>query len=145
MAVIYFSGSITGGRQDVALYRTVVSALETEGHDVLAGAVATETVSEGGETLSHDAIFARDLGWIDEAAAAGGVLVAEVSVPSHGVGYEVAYARHRRGMRVICLWRPRYTGRCSAMIAGDGGVELLEYTDETVEEMLADLMSRLRE
>jgi len=31
------------------------------------------------------------------------------------------------------------------MIAGDGGIELIEYTDDTSEEMLADLMGRLSE
>ena len=145
MAVIYFSGSITGGRQDVGLYRSIIAALEAEGHDVLAGAVASEAVSAAGEPLLPEEIFARDLGWIDEAAAAGGILVAEVSLPSVGVGYEIAYARHRRGMRVICLWRPQYTRRCSAMISGDSGIEVLEYTDETVEEAISDLTRRLRE
>jgi 2'-deoxynucleoside 5'-phosphate N-hydrolase len=145
MAVIYFSGSITGGRNDVPLYRLIVEALRAEGHEVLAGAVASETVSEAGEELSRQDIFERDLRWIDEAAAAGGLLIAEVSMPSTGVGYEVAYARHRRRMRVICLWRPKHTPRCSAMIAGDPGVELLEYTDETVDEMISDLTGRLRE
>jgi 2'-deoxynucleoside 5'-phosphate N-hydrolase len=145
MARIYFSGSITGGRDDVPLYQTIIEALKAEGHEVLAGAVASETVSAAGEALSREEIFERDIRWIEEVAAAGGALVAEVSMPSIGVGYEIAYARHRRGMRVICLWRPAYTRRCSAMIAGDGGIELLEYTDDAVDDMLSDLVGRLRE
>src|SRR3954470_15969764 len=48
---IYFSGSITGGRDDVALYRRIVEALENDGHRVLAGAVAAEHVSASGESI----------------------------------------------------------------------------------------------
>jgi hypothetical protein len=143
--VIYFSGSITGGRNDVPLYKRIVAALEDAGHRVLAGAVASEEISAAGEAASRAAIFARDVAWMDEAAAAGGALVAEVSMPSLGVGYEIAYARYRNPMRVICLWRPAYSARCSAMIAGDPGVELLEYSDETTAGMIEKLLARLRE
>src|SRR5688572_8660313 len=86
LASIYFSGSITGGRADVELYRRIVEALEGDGHRVLAGAVAASHVGEGGETPDFSEIFARDIGWLDECEA----VVAEVSMPSHGVGYEIA-------------------------------------------------------
>ena len=132
---IYFSGSITGGRQDVELYQRIVAALEADGHRVLAGAVAAAEVSSEGEASDRAAIYARDLAWLDEAD----LLVAEVSKPSHGVGYEIAYARHRRAIPVICLFRPAYSKRCSAMIAGDADVDLLEYDD------VEALLPRLRE
>lgn len=138
---IYFSGSISGGRQDVALYRELISAMEAQGCRVIAGAVAAEGVGEGGETLEPRAIFERDLRWIDESD----LVVAEVSRPSLGVGYEVAYARHERRIPVICLYRPAWTKRCSAMISGDPGLEYLEY--ENVGELLPRLLestSRLR-
>jgi 2'-deoxynucleoside 5'-phosphate N-hydrolase len=121
---IYFSGSITGGRDDVALYRRMIEALELDGHRVLAGAVAAEHVGASGESLELREIWARDLGWIGECD----LVVAEVSTPSHGVGYEIAYARHARGIPVIALYREGRTRRCSAMISGDPGVELVEYT-----------------
>ena len=132
---IYFSGSITGGREDVELYQRIVAALEADGHRLLAGAVAATHVGAEGEGSDRAAIFARDLGWLDEAD----LVVAEVSKPSHGVGYEIAYARYRRGIPVICLFRPAYTKRCSAMIAGDPGIDLLEYADVDA------LLPRLRE
>jgi len=132
---IYFSGSITGGRDDVDLYRQIVAALEADGHRVLAGAVASADVGSEGEGPDRAAIFARDVGWLDEAD----MIVADVSKPSHGVGYEIAYARYRRGIPVICLFRPAYTKRCSAMIAGDPGIDLIVYDD------LAALLPRLRE
>jgi nucleoside 2-deoxyribosyltransferase len=120
-ATIYFSGSITGGRGDVALYRKLIDALEDDGHRVLAGAVATENVDAGGEDLSRREIFERDLRWLDECD----LLVAEVTTPSHGVGYEIAYARWQRRIPVIALTRRR----CSAMLEGDPGIELIDYAD----------------
>jgi len=134
---IYFGGAISGGRADVGHYRRIVDALVADGHHVLAGAVASEDVTAHGEALDPCAIFTRDLAWIEEAD----VLVAEVSVPSTGVGYEIAAARYRFGRPVICLYRAGHTKRCSAMVAGDAGVELIEYDD--AEEMLERLRSAL--
>jgi hypothetical protein len=134
MLTIYFAGAISGGRADVAHYRGIVEALEADGHRVLAGAVASEDVGAHGESLDAVAIFARDLDWICEAD----VLVAEVSLPSTGVGYEIAAARYRYGKPVICLYRAAFTKRCSAMIAGDAGVELIEYAEA------AGMLDRLR-
>jgi nucleoside 2-deoxyribosyltransferase len=131
---IYFAGAISGGRGDVAHYREIVSALESDGHRVLAGAVAAENVGADGERLESRAIFERDMQWIEEAD----VLVAEVSTPSTGVGYEIATARYRRDIPVICLYRPAYTKRCTAMVSGDLGIDLIEYADT------AEMLSRLR-
>jgi hypothetical protein len=137
-ATIYFSGSITGGRADVALYRTIVAALEADGYRVLAGSVTASDIGDGGDPLDPAFIFDRDLGWLAEAD----VLVAEVSLPSHGVGYEIAAARYRFKIPVICLYRPVHTRRCSAMILGDREIELIEY--ENVEMMLPRLRESLR-
>jgi len=131
---IYFAGAISGGRGDVAHYREIIAALEADGHRVLAGAVAAENVGADGERLESRAIFERDLAWIAEADA----IVAEVSMPSTGVGYEIATARYRFEIPVICLYRPAYTKRCTAMVSGDGGVELIEYTET------AEMLGRLR-
>jgi nucleoside 2-deoxyribosyltransferase len=134
---IYFAGAISGGRGDVVHYREIVAALEREGYRVLAGAVAAENVGADGERLESQAIFERDMQWIEDAD----VLVAEVSTPSTGVGYEIATARYRRDIPVICLYRPAYTKRCTAMVGGDRGIELIEYVDAA--EMLSRLMASL--
>ena len=131
---IYFGGAISGGRADVAHYREIIAALEADGHRVLAGAVAAEHVGDSGESLESRAIFDRDIAWLSEAD----VLVAEVSMPSTGVGYEIAAARYRFDIPVICLYRPAYTKCCTAMVGGDRGVELIEYSDA------AEMLSRLR-
>jgi hypothetical protein len=132
---IYFSGSITGGRADVGLYGRIIEALESDGYRVLAGSVAAEHVTDSGDPLDPCFIFDRDLAWVDEAD----VLVAEVSIPSLGVGYEIAAARYRNRIPVICLYRPAYTKRCSAMVSGDRGITLIEYEEEGA------MLTRLRE
>ena len=139
MATIYFSGSITGGRDDVHLYRRIVSALEEEGHRVLAGSVIATDMGATGEALDACTIFERDLRWIEEAD----LLVAEVSTPSSGVGYEIAAARYRYKIPVICLWRPARTKRCTAMIEGDLGIHFIPYTDDSIGTMLAKLSAAL--
>jgi len=138
LANIYFSGSITGGREDVRLYRRLVEALEEDGHRVLAGAVAAEHIGDGGEALALGEIFSRDIRWLDQSD----LVVAEVSTPSHGVGYEIAYARYARRIPVIALYRRGRTKRCSAMISGDPGVRMLEY--EEVEAVLESLREAVR-
>jgi nucleoside 2-deoxyribosyltransferase len=135
---IYFSGSISGGRADAEHYRRIVGLLEARGFNVLAGAV-TSQIGNGGEPLEARHIFERDLAWV----AQSDVVVAEVSMPSTGVGYEIAAARYRYRIPVICLYRPAYTARCTAMVAGDDGVELIEYTDETFDAMLETLVNKL--
>jgi nucleoside 2-deoxyribosyltransferase len=138
VTTIYFSGAISGGRADVALYQQIVEMLEAEGYRVLAGAVAAEHVGPAGETLHPPDICARDLAWLDEAD----LVVAEVSVPSLGVGYEIAYATRVRRIPVIALYRRAYTQRCSAMISGDPAVQLLEYEDASA--VLARLLESIR-
>lgn len=137
---IYFSGAITGGREDVAHYRRIIEALDSAGYRVFPGAVASEHVPVSGEDIDGCEIFSRDLGWLDESD----VVVAEVSKPSTGVGYEIAYARYRRQIPVICLWRPAYTERCTAMVRGDRGIELIRYVDGELDGMLQRLLETLR-
>jgi hypothetical protein len=135
---IYFSGAISAGRDDIATYRLMVEALVADGYRVIAGAVTADHIGDHGETLGSQEICARDLRWIDEAE----LLVAEVSTPSLGVGYEIAYARYVRRIPVICLWRAGRTKRCSAMIAGDPGIRLIEYAE--VENGLESLRRAVR-
>ena len=137
MLTIYFAGAISGGRDDAGHYREIVRALEAEGHRVLAGAVAAEHVGSDGEPLDSHSIFDRDIAWLGNAD----VLVAEVSKPSTGVGYEIATARYRFEIPVICLYRPAYTKRCTAMVSGDPEIQLIEY--DTASEMLGRLRAAL--
>jgi nucleoside 2-deoxyribosyltransferase len=114
---IYFAGSIRGGREDADIYLQLVAELEQYG-EVLTEHVATV----GEEDLSDGEIFVRDLGWLTNCDA----VVAEVTTPSLGVGYEVGVAQSL-GIPVLCLYRPGPQRRLSAMLAGNPGIRVREY------------------
>jgi len=62
--------------------------------------------------VEPSAVYERDAGWMRSADA----LIAEVSVPSHGVGYEIGFALNL-GKPVLCLHEQ---GRAvSKMITGN--------------------------
>ena len=116
---IYFAGSIRGGRDDVDIYLKLVEELARYG-EVLTEHVATV----GEEDLSDDDIFARDLGWLIGCDA----VVAEVTTPSLGVGWEIGVAQER-GIPVLCLFRRSEGRRLSAMLSGNPGVTAVEYAE----------------
>lgn len=85
---LYFACSLTGGRQDEKAYGVIVSHLEDAGHEIPTAHLADPDVMELEKVTAAGEIYARDIRWIIGCNA----LIAEVSTPSHGVGYEIAYA-----------------------------------------------------
>jgi len=118
---IYFAGAIRGGREDVALYLELVELLKAYG-TVLTEHVADEHLTSLGESTDDRMIHDRDLAWLREADC----LVAEVTTPSLGVGFEIAKATEW-GLRVLCLFRPDSCRALSALIAGDDQVTVRQY------------------
>jgi nucleoside 2-deoxyribosyltransferase len=116
---IYFACSITGGRQDQAIYLKIVEAMLKDGHEVPTAMLAGPEVSrlEGSEHPA-DEVYARDVAWIEGADA----MVAEVSTPSHGVGFEIGYALNL-GKPVLALHHEDRV--VSKMILGNKANELL--------------------
>jgi hypothetical protein len=62
------------------------------------------------------------MSWISEAD----ILVAEVSTPSIGVGYEIREAE-REGKDTICLYRNSSEKKLSAMISGNDKLKIIRY------------------
>ena len=102
---IYFSCSITGGREDEGVYQVLVDEMQRLGHEVPTAHLAHPSVVETEQVVDAREIFLRDIGWLRTCDA----VVAEVSTPSHGVGYEIAVGLalekpvlccHRKGCRV---------------------------------------------
>lgn len=121
---IYFAGSIRGGRQDAGLYFQIIHELRTYGR-VLTEHVGDDAIAESGERdLSDREIHNRDLRWIDEAD----IIIGEVSTPSLGVGYEIAYAQSL-DKPVYCFFRPNSSYSLSAMIRGSQKIQVFEYRD----------------
>ena len=118
---IYFAGAIRGGREDVALYLELVELLRAYG-TVLTEHVADAQLTSLGDAKDDRAIHDRDLAWLKEADC----LVAEVTTPSLGVGFEIAKATEW-GLRVLCLFRPGSGRALSALIAGSDRLTVREY------------------
>jgi len=136
---IYFSCSLTGGRGDEAAYRLIVDQLQAMGHAVLTAHLAHPQVMQEERLVDPAEVYRRDVNWIEECQA----LVAEVSTPSHGVGYEIALAL-QRGKPVLCLHREGVP--VSKMITGNdsAGLELRAYRQEAaIPAMLQDYLGEL--
>ncbi len=97
---IYFACSITGGRDFEPVYRAIITALLADGHVVPTAHLADPRVKLFEGQVLPGEIYERDTAWIRACEA----LVAEVSTPSHGVGYEVAYALNLN-KPVLCVYR----------------------------------------
>ncbi|KAG7266218.1 hypothetical protein CRUP_026940 [Coryphaenoides rupestris] len=140
---IYFCGSIRGGRQDVAIYQKIVQKLQTYG-TVLTEHVSHSELSEKGEGAAlkgEKFIHDRDMDWLSTCD----VIVAEVTQPSLGVGYELGRAVAME-KRVFCLFRPSSERSLSAMIRGahDGDlVQVRDYAEEEVDAILEDYFAKL--
>ena len=133
---LYFSCSLTGGRQDQPVYAALVRHLQGLGHRVLTEHLASETVMAADSVLDPVTVFDRDTAWLRACDA----VIAEVSTPSHGVGFELAYALDR-GKRVLCVAREGV--RVSKMLTGirQSGFTFAAYASE--EELRAHMAAFL--
>lgn len=124
---IYFACSITGGRELESFYQQFVAALEADGHVIPTSHLAQAEAMEGERMLTPRDVYERDVKWVRECD----VLIAEVGVPSHGVGYEIGYALNV-GKPVLCL--AQEGRRVSKMITGNPNLEMRSYS--TLEEAI---------
>jgi 2'-deoxynucleoside 5'-phosphate N-hydrolase len=135
---IYFSCSLTGGRQDQPMYAALVKHLVARGQDVLTAHLAAPEVMEEEAVVDPLAVYRRDIAWVE----ACDVMIAEVSTPSHGVGYEIAYALDRH-TPVLCCYRAG--ARVSKMLLGNTSADITvtAYADEADAVKILDSFIRL--
>ena len=111
---IYFAGSIRGGREDAELYAQIIRELKNFG-EVLTEHIGDENLLDQSEVnQTDDYIFNRDMIWLRQADC----VIAEVTTPSLGVGYELGVAESLQ-KPTLCLFRPSKDKKLSAMIAGN--------------------------
>jgi nucleoside 2-deoxyribosyltransferase len=121
---IYFAGAIRGGREDQELYLKIINYLKQYG-EVLTEHVGAESINILGEKDNKDNfIYERDMEWLIKAD----VIVAEVTTPSLGVGYEIGRAI-QFNKKVICLYRDNQNKRLSAMLSGNKKLKIIFYED----------------
>ncbi|XP_043188349.1 2'-deoxynucleoside 5'-phosphate N-hydrolase 1-like isoform X2 [Amphibalanus amphitrite] len=140
---IYFCGSIRGGRQDVDLYGRLVAALRRYGTvltEFVADPKVTDMGSNEGTATTDREIHDRDVRLLEECDT----IVAEVTQPSLGVGYEIGRGIAMGGRRVLCLYRPQPDKRLSAMIRGlppSKDIQVVDYSADSFEQVLSDFFS----
>lgn len=137
---IYFAGSIKGGREKQEQYKELIRYIGSFGQ-VLTEHVGNENVNievEEKFSLKEDEhVYIRDVKWIDECD----VVVAEVSIPSLGVGYEIAYAESKN-KEIICLYDNNSEKSLSYMLSGNSKLEIIRYNSlEEVKVILGNYLN----
>ena len=80
---VYFAGSIRAGRVDAGLYHRLITYIQNT-DTVLTEHVGFLNLRESRDDIH---IYEQDTAWLREAD----LLIGEVTCPSLGVGYELAY------------------------------------------------------
>ena len=127
---IYFAGAIRGGREKVNDYVKIVNKLQEIGNALTTHVADTNLSNKGENNLSLKEIYDRDVEWLKSSE----LIVAEISIPSLGIGYELGLAESL-GKKVICLYDINSDKTLSAMIGGNDNFEIVKYNsiDEVLE------------
>ena len=118
---IYFAGSIRGGREDAKTYFELIQHLKKYG-EVLTEHVGSPDLTNQGEDLPLKTIHDRDVKWLLSAD----VLIADISTPSVGVGYEIGRAIENR-IKTLCLHSEEKGERVSGIIRGCSDLQSFQY------------------
>lgn len=131
MAKVYFAAAILGDRSNLSDDKRIISGLKSMGFKVLTfdWIVSDSTDLERGLTPLE--IFERDMKLLNECD----FVIADVSYPSLGVGFEIAYALLMNKL-VIAFCRKDRVEKTSALIRGISwkNFRFIEY--DTVESLL---------
>jgi len=155
---VYCAGPMRAGGKFVDNFHDMIKIIEELGHDSLSELSSIVKWGETGGKLTWGAggstepgpapdmkgdqyIYARDIFWLERAD----VLIAEVSGPSLGVGYEICYALHNCHLPVLCLLN-KSVEAYSAMLSGNTSPRLdtVKYsTREDMKRAIVAFMDRL--
>ncbi len=131
---IFFAGSIRGGRQLIPTYQYIIGFLKSHDQVVMSEHVASKDLEKTEAKMSEKDIFEKDINWIKEADC----VIAEITVPSIGVGYEICHAV-TLGKPVLCLYEKG--AKASAMVLGNENVTAKQYScKEELEPILLDFI-----
>ena len=125
MKKVYFAGSIRGGRGDADVYKQIIDLIASYGHEVLTEHIGLKTLKTVGEAgKSNSWIYDRDMQWLKQCDA----LIADVTTPSLGVGYEIAKAE-QWGKPTLILYRQIPNQSVSALIIGNPNLKVSKYNN----------------
>ncbi|HMS93434.1 MAG TPA: nucleoside 2-deoxyribosyltransferase [Candidatus Saccharibacteria bacterium] len=133
---VYFACSIRGGG-DTSNYLTIIDAIKNAGATLLSEVFVHDAIQYGGSPLPVEEIYQRDISMIQDAD----IVIAEVTNPSLGVGYELAYAESLH-KPVLCLFNANTDRKLSAMIAGNSYNRIETYTHDTLAMIITQFIHR---
>jgi nucleoside 2-deoxyribosyltransferase len=114
---VYFAASIQGDRKKADVFRHIVKTLKDLGHEVLTEHIALENPKKFEIKMGHTPkyIYERDINkWLRECD----VVIAEVSGPSFGVGFECASLLFTTDKKLYMLYDKAMENRISALALG---------------------------
>lgn len=121
---VYFAGSIRGGREDAAVYKRIIDYINAA-DTVLTEHIGLGSLSVTTRTKEDDVhIYKLDTEWL----RSFDVLIAECTNPSHGVGYELAYAEARN--IPVHIFYDKRKANISAMLNGNAYFKVYPYENE---------------
>lgn len=129
---VYLSVPLVANR-DLQTAGVLVDAVKAAGHEVVSPWVLQGNPNDD---LNEIGVFERDTGAVKRCD----ILIAEVSVPSHGVGMELMLA-HLLGKRIICICREGT--KLSWMIKGMSDIYLIKY--DGMQDLREKLLTRLKQ
>ena len=115
--IIYCAGPIRGNKTYQENYSEIVEIVNSLGHTALS---EVSSKFHSSIPLSPKQIYARDLKWLDGSK----LMIAEVSGPSLGVGFEISYALFVKKIPVLAVYHEQ-AGRISSMIMGCNSPKLV--------------------
>lgn len=139
---VYFACSISGGREFAHLYTDIVESIKRNKLDLLSELFADQSVAgdklvSAKPNMSKAEIWEWDLNWVKEAD----LIIAEVTQPSLGVGYELAKAEEW-DKPILCLFYEPSGKRLSGMIEGSPKIQTSYYSDKNeVEKIITDFVN----
>lgn len=135
---VYLSGAIRGGRQLQNIYEIILDYLQENDYDVLTYHVAKKNILEIETKQTDTEIFTQDESWLKECDC----VIAEVSVPSLGVGYEIAFALAIK-KPVLAIYDNQLRP-ISAMISGNTSSLISVFSYSSIPQLLEFISSFLR-
>jgi len=120
---IYFACSIRGGRGDAKTYAELAEYIKSKA-TLLTEIFVDNKLTSSGMNKPSSVIWKTDVAWIEESDA----VIAEVTNPSLGVGYEIAKAEEWH-KPTLALFHNDGSRKLSAMIHGSPNTKTVYYTE----------------
>jgi 2'-deoxynucleoside 5'-phosphate N-hydrolase len=136
--IVYCAMPIRGDTTYREFYNNIIEEVNNFGHTALS---ELNNNFKSAEPLSDNEIFIRDINWINKSE----VVIAEISGPSTGVGFEIAYALYEKKIPVLALANTEAGNKISAMINGCSSELLVveRYNDsKSQKKIIADFLKK---